>query len=72
MILRVICALLIIVGLFLLLKINPFEILGTMFKPFTKRYERRQRIREITGRRKGKVESAVNDAKEMLIASGMQ
>ena len=72
MIIRVVCTLLIIVGLFLLLKISPFEILGAMFKPFVKKYERRQRIRKITGKRKGKVESAVHDAKEMLISSGME
>ena len=72
MIIRVVCTLLIIVGLFLLLKINPFEIFGVIFKPFTKRYDRMQRIRKITGTRKGKIESAVHDAKEMLIASGME
>ena len=62
---------LIIAGLFLLLRIRLSDVTGTLSKPFLEKQERNQRIRRITGKPKGKLASLVDNTKEMLVASGM-
>lgn len=71
MIIQILCALLITAGLYILLNINPPEVFGNLFKPLQKRKEKTQRLRRITGKPKGKIVRTADDAKEMLIASGM-
>ena len=68
---NILSALLIIAGLFLMLKIRLPDVAGTLLKPFLEKQERSQRIRRITGKPKGKLASLVDDTKEMLAASGM-
>jgi len=72
MINSVICALLIIAGLFLLLKIHPSDVAGKFLKPFFTMQENRRRIQRITGRPKGRIARLIDDTREMLIASGME
>lgn len=68
---RVLCALLIIAGLFLLLGIRPSDLSDRLSKPFKRYKEKKQRIRRITGAPKGKLSATVDNAKEMLLAAGM-
>lgn len=68
---QILCALLMIAGLFMLLKVRPRDVLGWLFKPLRRRREKRERLRRITGKSKGKVSATVDDAKAMLTASGM-
>jgi tight adherence protein B len=72
MINSVLCALLIIAGLFLLLKIRPSDVTGRLLKPFFEKQENRQLVQRITGKPKGKLARLVDDTREMLIASGME
>lgn len=71
MISGVLCALLIIAGLFLMLKIRPSEVAGTLLKPLLEKQERNRRIRQITGKLKGKLARLMEDTGEMLTAAGM-
>lgn len=68
---QILCALLIIAGLFLIFKIRPSTMAGRLAKPFAQHRERKQRIRRITGKPKGKLAATVDNAKEMLKAAGM-
>jgi tight adherence protein B len=68
---RLLCALLIIAGLFLLLGIRPSDIARPFAKPFQRQRAKRNRIRLITGQPKGRFAATVDDAKEMLTAAGM-
>jgi len=69
MIAQILCALLLIAGLFLLAGIVPSDILRIQLFP---RYRERQiRIRRITGKPEGKLKATVVNAKEMLTAAGM-
>ena len=68
---QIICALLLIAGLFMLLKVSPSDVLGWLFKPLKRRREKQDRLRRITEKPRGKVAATVDDAKEMLNASGM-
>lgn len=68
---QILCALLIIAGLFMLLSVRPSDVFGWMLKPLKRRKEKRDRLRRITGKSKGKVAATVDDAKAMLNASGM-
>ncbi len=67
MTIQILCVFLITSGLFLLLKIRMSEIA----KPLQRQREKKKRIRRITGKPKGKLEAAVDSAKEMLTAAGM-
>ncbi len=67
MTIQILCALLIMVGLFLLFKIRLSEIA----KPLHNLREKKKRIRRITGKPKGKLEATLDSAKEMLTAAGM-
>ena len=71
MIVQILCALLIISGLLIMLGIHPSDMTGWLLKPILRWRERRDRIRHITGQPKGKLVAMVDDAKEMLIAAGM-
>ena len=71
MIAQVLCALLIIAGLFLLLGIHPSKVTAVLTKPFLRQREKKRRIRNITGKPKGRFQSTVDNAKEMLLATGM-
>jgi tight adherence protein B len=68
---QILCALLIIAGLFLLLGIRPADMMRPFAKPFQRRRERKNRIRRITGQPKGKLTATIDDAKDMLNAAGM-
>lgn len=68
MTIQILCALLIMVGLFLLFKIRLSEIA----KPLHNLREKKKHIRRITGKQKGKLEATVDSAKEMLTAAGMR
>ncbi len=68
---QILCALLIIAGLFLLLKICPSDVTGIISKPFLRQREKRERIRRITGKPKSWLSATVDNSKEMLTAAGM-
>ena len=71
MTMQILCALLIIAGLFLLLGVSPVDITRPFAKPFQRRRERKNRMRRITGHPKGKLAATMDDAKAMLTAAGM-
>lgn len=71
MIVRILCALLIIAGLFIMLGIHPSDITGWLLKPILRWRERRNRVLRIIGQPKGNLVAMVDDAKEMLISAGM-
>jgi tight adherence protein B len=68
---QILCALLIIAGLFLLLDIHPSDMTGKLSTLFQKSSEKKRRIRRITGKPKNKLVATVDDAKRMLIAANM-
>lgn len=68
---QALCALLITAGLFLLLGIRPADVAGGLRKPFLRRRERKNRIRCITGKPKGRLASTLDSARDMLAAAGM-
>lgn len=68
---QILCALLLIAGLFWLLGIHPSDMARPFAKPFQRQRERTNKIRRITGKPKGKLAATVDDAKEMLTAAGM-
>ena len=72
MIYRLLCALFLTAGLFICLKIRPSDVTGILKRPFLKKREQKKRIRKITGKSKGRLEKTVDNAKQMLIASGME
>jgi tight adherence protein B len=67
---NILSALLIIAGLFLLLKIRLSDVTGPLSKPFLKKQERNRRIRRITGKPKGKLSRLMEETGEMLTAAG--
>lgn len=71
MTIQILCALLMITGLFLLLGIHPSDVIGKFSKPFFRHKEKKRRIRRITGKPIGRLAATVDNAKEMLTASGM-
>ncbi len=71
MTIQILCALLIVVGLFLLLGIRPSDMTHPFAKPFQHQRERKRRIRRISGKSKGKLAVTIDDAKDMLTAAGM-
>lgn len=68
---QTLCALLIIAGLFLLLGIRPSDIMRLFAKPFQRQRKKKDKIRRITGKPKGKLAATVDDAKAMLVAANM-
>jgi len=71
MIFQIVCVTLIITGLFILLNIRPTDVKGKFFKSLCKYWDKKRRIRHITGKPKSKFTGMVDNAKEMLTASGM-
>lgn len=68
---QILCALLIIAGLFLMHGIRFSDMSDSLIKPFLRMRERKRRIRRITGKPKGKLTAALDGAKEMLTAANM-
>ena len=68
---RILCALLLIAGFFLLLGVHPFDMAQPFAKPFERQREKKNKIRRITGKPKGKLAATVDDAKAMLTAANM-
>ncbi|MFA0814576.1 MAG: type II secretion system F family protein [Anaerofustis sp.] len=68
---QILCALLIIAGLFLMHGIRISDMTGWLVNPFQRQHERKKRIRRITGKRKGRLTAAADNAKEMLTAANM-
>ena len=71
MTIRILCALLMIAGLFLLLGIRPSDMAHPLMKPLQRQRERKSKVRRITGKSKGKLAATVDDAKAMLTAANM-
>lgn len=68
---QILCALLIIAGLFMMYGIRFSDMTGKLSKPFLRIRERKQRIRRMTGKPKGSLAAALDSAKEMLTAANM-
>jgi Flp pilus assembly protein TadB len=68
---QMLCSLLLMAGLFLLLGVHPSEMARPFTKPFEKRRERKNKVRRITGKPKGKLAATLDDAKAMLTAANM-
>ena len=64
------CALLIIIGLFLITGTRFSDLLDGITKPFQKNIERKKRIQRITGKKPNRQQRMANEAAEMLAASG--
>ena len=64
------CALLIIIGLFLITGTRFSDLLDGITKPFQKNIERKKRIQRITGKKPNRLQRMANEAAEMLAASG--
>lgn len=71
MIYQVLCTLLMIAGLFILLNIRSADVFSWLLKPVHQWRDKKRRIRCITGKPKGRITSTMDDAKDMLDASGM-
>ena len=71
MTIKILCALLIIAGLFLIFKVRPSDVVGRFAMPIQRQRDTKKRIRHITGKSKGKLEATTDSAKEMLMAAGM-
>ena len=71
MIIKILCALLIIAGFFLLLGLHPYDVSEKLFKPVLRRRSKKQRIRYITRKPKGRLEATRDNAKDMLAAANM-
>jgi tight adherence protein B len=71
MTIQIICALLILAGLFLIFKVHPLSMIVWFTNPLQRQREKKKRIRRITGKPKGKLEATTDSAKEMLTAAGM-
>ncbi len=67
MTLKLISALLLTVGLFLLLRVPP----GEVFRPLLERYRHRERIRKLTGKRPHWLQRQITAAGHMLEGAGM-
>ena len=62
---------LVISGLFLLLGLRPSDITVVLLKPYLRKKTHQQRIRSITGKKPGYVQRHLQEAQQMLDASGM-
>lgn len=71
MTIKILCALLIIAGLFMIFKVRPSDVVGRFALLIQRQRDTKKRIRHITGKSKGKLETTVDNAKEMLTAAGM-
>lgn len=64
------CALLVMIGLFLITDTRLSDITRGLMNPFRSRIEREERIRRITGKRPNPIQRMMREAAEMLDASG--
>jgi hypothetical protein len=71
MMLQALCALLVTAGLFLFLNVHPTDVTGWFLRPVQRHFQRRERIRHITGKPRGRLTKTLDNTREMLIASGM-
>lgn len=69
--LKVLGAILMIVGLFLILKIDPFEFIDVLMKPLKIRRAKKERIDQIIGKEPSKFRQIINSSKEMLQSANM-
>ncbi len=66
---HILSTLLIIAGLFLCFKVRLYDI---FVQPFEKQRKLKRQIKRITGKQKSSTERTIDNAKQMLIASGME
>ncbi|NLW12387.1 MAG: hypothetical protein GX028_10290 [Clostridiaceae bacterium] len=71
MLYKILTALLITAGLFIILKIRPVDISQVIMKPFEKKRKLRQRITKLTGKKPGPIRRRLNEAQQMLDSAGM-
>jgi tight adherence protein B len=68
---KILTALLITAGLFIILKIRPADISQVIMKPFKKKRILHQRITKLTGKKPGPIRRRLNEAQQMLDSAGM-
>ena len=71
MLYKILTALLITAGLFIILKIRPADISQVILKPFEKKRNLRRRITRLTGKKPGPIRRRLNEAQQMLDSAGM-
>ena len=71
MLYKILTALLITAGLFIILKIRPVDISQVILKPFEKKRKLHQRITKLTGKKSGPIRRRLNEAQQMLDSAGM-
>jgi tight adherence protein B len=68
---KILTALLITAGLFIILKIRPADISQVLLIPFEKKRILHQRITKLTGKKSGPIRRRLNEAQQMLDSAGM-
>lgn len=68
---KILTALLITAGLFIILKIRPADISQVILKSFEKKRKLHQRITKLTGKKPGPIRRKLNEAQQMLDSAGM-
>lgn len=71
MTIQILCALLMIAGLFLLTGIRPSDVTSKLSKPFIRNTEKKNRIRRITGKPQSRLVATIDSAKDMLLTANM-
>lgn len=71
MLYKILTALLITAGLFIILNIRPADISQVILKPFEKKRKLHQRITKLTGKKPGPIRRRLNEAQQMLDSAGM-
>ncbi len=69
--LQALCALLIIAGLFLMFRMRPADVTGWFTRPVQRHRKRKESIRRITGKPKGRLAKTLDDSRAMLLAANM-
>ena len=69
--LQALCALLIIAGLFLMFRLRPADVTGWFARPVLRHRKRKESIRRITGKPKGRLGKTLDDTQAMLLAANM-
>lgn len=62
---------LITAGLFIIFKVNPVELISSIFNPLRSSQKLRERARIIAGKKAGIIQGQINRAQEMLDSAGM-
>ena len=68
---EILCTLLMVVGFFILLDIHPSDLTNRLLKPWLRQIEKKQRIRHIARKPKGKLDTMLDSAKDMLSAANI-